>query len=399
MNKLILTLEVARWEFTRFYKIKNELKGAVYIILIGIVVSFVSFLIGRGADYKPELVIINDDVIAIDSTIYDHFQITYADLAAKDSVKTMIGTGDIDGLIVVRSIDEGELFIRNERAWMVHLGQIFTDFRRQTIMAQSDIPDETLDTILQSFVMETVLYDEEAAEERGIERTFAIGFIIAMLVAIFIGFGYQFAAITGEKQQRITEQVVSAISPQTWIDGKILGITAIGIATIIFYGILIIVGGLFVSYIFGPGFLALLAQVSIWHILAFVLLSLLGILLWNSFFAAIAATINDPNTSERSAFMLLPVVPIGFAFGALLNPDSLIIKILGVFPLTSSSMLPARMMLTEVHVWEFSLAIILLIGTIWLFRKAAAKIFSLGMLMYGKEPDVREMWRWITERS
>lgn len=397
MNRIQLTLEVARWEFTRFYKIKNELKGAAYMIVIGAAVFIISFFIGRGAEEKPDIVIINEEVIAIDSTIYDHFRITYAEIEEKDSVIERVGAGDVDGLIVVRSVDEGELYIRNERVWMMQLEQLFTDYRRQMIIARSDIPDETLCAIMRSFDIETIFYDDEAAEGRGIERGLAIGFIIAMLVAIFIGFGYQFTAITGEKQQRITEQVVSAISPQTWIDGKILGITGVGLATILFYSVLISFGGLVISYYFGPGFLAPLVSVNIVKIIAFFILAFLGIIMWNSVLAAIAATINDPNTSERSAFMLLPVLPVGFAFAALSDPDSFIIKTLGVFPLTSSSMLPARLVLTDVSVWEFFLAVALLLVSIWIFRKAAAKIFSFGMLMYGKEPDIKEMWRWIRQ--
>jgi len=397
MKRLRLTLEVARWEFTRFYKLKNELKAAAYMIIIGTVAFFISFLIGRGADDKPELIIINDNMVAIDSTIYDHFEISYAQTGEIDSLIAWVGTGDADGLIVVRSIDDGELYIRNERAWMLQLEHLFTDFRRKSIIAKTDIPDETLETILQSFTIKTVFYDEDAAGGRIIERTFAIIFIIAMIFAVFIGFGYQFTAITGEKQQRITEQIVSAISPQTWIDGKIIGITGIGIATVLLYGTIVFFGILLVAQFFGPGFLTPLVYVNVWKIIAFLIVCLLGIILWNSFFAAVAATISDPNTSERSAFMMVPIIPVGFAFGALINPDSLIIKILGIFPLTSSSMLPARMMLTEVAVWEFLLAVLLLLLTIWFFRKSAAKIFTFGMLMYGKEPDIKEMWRWIRE--
>lgn len=397
MKRLRLTLEVARWEFTRFYKLKNELKAAAYMIVFGIVGFSVSFLIGRGMDERPELVLVNDTFIAIDSTIYDHFIMHYAGAGEIDAIKTRVGAGDIDGLIVVRSPDEAELYIRNERPWILQLKQLFTDFRRQTIIAELNIPEQTVEYLLRSFVIETVFHDEEAAKGRGIERTFAVTFIIIMLISVFIGFGYQFTAITGEKQQRITEQIVSAISPQTWIDGKILGITAIGITSILFYGSFVLIGGLLFSQYFGPGFFAPLLHVSVWKIAAFLMLSLLGILLWNSFFAAVAATISDPNTSERSAFMLLPVLPVGFAFGALLNPDSLIIKILGVFPLTSSSMLPVRMVITDVAMWEFLLAVMLLLGTIWFFRKSAAKIFSFGMLIYGKEPDIKEMWRWIRE--
>jgi len=68
-----------------------------------------------------------------------------------------------------------------------------------------------------------------------------------------------------------------------------------------------------------------------------------------------------------------------------------------VFPLTSSSVLPLRLLLAEVAPWEVPLALALLAGVIWVLRRAAGKIFALGMLMYGKEPTIREMWRWARE--
>jgi ABC-2 type transport system permease protein len=47
--------------------------------------------------------------------------------------------------------------------------------------------------------------------------------------------------------------------------------------------------------------------------------------------------------------------------------------------------------------WEVPLALVLLVAAIWIFRRAAGKIFAVGMLMYGKEPSVREIWRWARE--
>jgi len=397
MSKLRLTFEVAKWEFSRFYKIKNELKGALYMLIAGIVGFLVMFFIEHGGGDKPELVLIGHEIITIDSTLYDRFDIHYGTVDKIDSTKKLVDENEIDGVIIFHSVDKGELYIREDNLWNMELTQLLTDYRRQTLISQSDLSSEEIDQMLGTFTLERVYFDEEVAIGRQIERGLAWGFIIAMLAAVFIGFAYQFTSITGEKQLRITEQIVSAISPQTWIDGKILGITGIGFATITFYSILLTLLGLGFSYYFGPGILAPLTYVNVFKILAFLIMAVMGILLWNSFLAAIAATINDPNSSERSAFMFLPLIPVAFAFAALVNPDSLIVRLLGIFPLTSSSMLPARMVLTDVHIWEFIVAVILLVGTIWIFRKVAAKIFSYGMLTYGKEPNIREMWKWMRE--
>jgi ABC-2 type transport system permease protein len=126
-------------------------------------------------------------------------------------------------------------------------------------------------------------------------------------------------------------------------------------------------------------------------------LAFLGILFWNCFFAAIAATIDDPNTSSRGVFMFLSFLPVTFAAGAITNPDSTLMKVLGLFPVTSSAVLSVRLVRTEVAAWEVPVAVVLLVGAIWVLRWTAGKIFRLAMLMYGKEPSLAEIGRWLRE--
>lgn len=66
-------------------------------------------------------------------------------------------------------------------------------------------------------------------------------------------------------------------------------------------------------------------------------------------------------------------------------------------PPFSASVLPARMLLDQVPAWEIALAVVLLAGAVWLLRRAAGKVFHLGMLMYGKEPSWGEVRRWMRE--
>lgn len=83
--------------------------------------------------------------------------------------------------------------------------------------------------------------------------------------------------------------------------------------------------------------------------------------MWFAFMAAIAATIDDPNASPRTIMMMIPTLPTMIAFGIVSRADSVAARVLG------------------------------------LFRRAAGKIFATGVLLYGKEPSLRETLRWARE--
>lgn len=96
-----------------------------------------------------------------------------------------------------------------------------------------------------------------------------------------------------------------------------------------------------------------------------------------------------------SYFLFLPFLPLSVGFiGLAGDPDTWVMRSLGIFPLTAPSVMFVRLVVTRVEAWEFLLSVGLLLGAIWLMRRAAGKIFALGMLLSGKEPGWREMWSW-----
>jgi ABC-2 type transport system permease protein len=135
-----------------------------------------------------------------------------------------------------------------------------------------------------------------------------------------------------------------------------------------------------------PGLLALI-----------MLITILGGAMWFCFLAAIAATVDDPNSSTRTLLLFLPMLPALIAFTLLRVAETGIAQALAIFPLTSMAILPMRITMTDVPWWEPLVAIVLLVTTTWLFRRAAGKIFALAILMHGKEPRLRELWRWVRE--
>ena len=395
-SKIKLTLEVAKWEFNRWFKLKDQIITLLISALISLLIFGGKAFIEKFSDDKVELVIINSDVLPIKLSNESKIKLIKKEFTEADEQKKLLAEKEIGGILILNDIDNIELTVNKEPAWLGELQKALTSARQQIILKKSNISQEQLKNIFQQAQIK-MNYTETKREESSTGEKVSAGiFIGLMLLGVFFGLSYQFVAITGEKQLRITEVIASAISPKTWIDGKILGISLLSIVLLVTSALSTVVF-IMVSSMFGSGWSIPLSITNPLLIVVLFILSISGFLLWNTFFSAIAATINDPNTSARSSLMMVPVIPVAIAFYAIGNPDSLVMKILSLFPLTSSPVLSARLVLTDVPFIEILLSLILLIISIWYLRKAAGKIFSLSILMYGKEPSWKEISKWFRE--
>src|SRR5439155_13259608 len=182
------------------------------------------------------------------------------------------------------------------------------------------------------------------------------------------------------------------ISPQTWVDGKLTGLTAAAFGTLLTYGAAL---ALFLGILRlgGLEFTIPWSAIRPANLLIYLLLSVLGLFFWNCAFAAIAVTINDPNSSTRSSLMFLPIMFVGMGFPGLQTPDSRVMKALSVLPGTSPTVMTARVVLSDVMMWEVAIAIGLMILAILLLRRIAGKVFAANILLTGKELTWSEVWR------
>lgn len=397
MNNLRMIYEVARWEFLRFFKVKDLILtlmvtafGVAFGLWAGPLINWVS---GGG---KAKVVVLNQEILPFQLQEKSAIELAPGAGRSDDEWRAAVGRKEVAGLLVLRSIDEAELFVYKQPVWQAELVTALSSARRETRLKTGALSAHELNILLAPFQIDIRFHEAGSKPVQTAEYIFAVSFIILMLTGVFSGMSYMFVGITGEKQLRVTEQVIAAISPQTWIDGKILGLSALALVSVINMGGGALLAAL-VSRLFSASLPITLAMIHPILLLQYLTIAILGFLLWLTFLAAIAATINDPQTSARSAIILLPALPIGIAFTALKNPDTWLMKLLGMLPFTAPAIMPARLVLTDVAWWEFLAAIVLLLGTIWLLRRAAGKIFEVGVLMYGKEPSWREMWRWVRE--
>jgi ABC-2 type transport system permease protein len=395
-SKIKLTLEVAKWEFNRWFKLKDQ----IFTLLISAFISLLIFggkaLIEKFSDNKVELVIINSDVLPIKLSYESKIKLIKKEFTEIEEQKKLLAEKEISGILILNDIDNIELTVNKEPTWLGELQKALTSARQQIKLKQSNISQDQLKNIFQQAQIKMIYTEAKREESSAGEKVSAGIFIGLMLLGIFFGLSYQFVAITGEKQLRITEVIASAISPKTWIDGKILGISLLSLVLLLTSALSTVVF-IIVSSILGSGWSIPISITNPLLIVVLFILSFSGFLLWNTFFSAIAATISDPNTSARSSLMMVPFIPVAIAFYTLGNPDSLVMKILSLFPLTSSPVLSARLVLTDVPFVEILLSLVLLIISIWYLWKAAEKIFSLSILMYGKEPSWKEISRWFRE--
>jgi len=326
-SQIKLTLEVVKWEFNRWFKLKDQIITLLISALISLLIFGGKALIEKFSDDKVELVIINSGVLPIKLSNESKIELIKKEFAETDEQKKLLAKKEIGGILILNDIDNIELTVNKEPAWLGELQKALTSARQQIKLKQSNISQEQLKNIFQQAQIK-MNYTETKREESSTGEKVSAGiFIGLMLLGVFFGLSYQFVAITGEKQLRITEVIASAISPKTWINGKILGISLLSIVLLV-TSVLSTVVFIIVSSIFRSGWSIPLSITNPLLIVALFILSISGFLLWNTFFSAIAATINDPNTSARSSLMMVPVIPVAIAFYALGDPDSLVMKIL-----------------------------------------------------------------------
>jgi len=301
-------------------------------------------------------------------------------------------------------------------------------------LASFQIPDlkQIIDDSRVQFQIQTIKWGKDGSE---VSSSGTIAHIIGLFTTIII---YMFIMMYGamvmqgvseEKTNRIVEIMVSSVNPFSLMMGKVVGIGLVGLTQIILWGILIgtflMVGssGLILGNLSGgvdmttmqqgvamsqqvnavefhEGF-EWIAQLQSFNfgeiIFFFVVFFVGGYLLYASLFAAIGSAINSPEDSQQ--FMAPIMVIMLFALYAGMysadNPDGPLAFWCSIIPFTSPIVMLMRIPY-EIALWEKLLSVVLLYVTSVSFIWLSAKIYRVGILMYGKKPNIKEMIKWIT---
>lgn len=255
---------------------------------------------------------------------------------------------------------------------------------------------------------------------------YIMGFLMYMVIFIFGTMVMR--SVMEEKINRIVEVMISSVRPFQLLLGKVLGVGMVGITQLLIWIILIPVimyvvtqflGGDSSSMASGPqadqakemidqinnesgseilNIIREIKNMNWWTILpAFVLFFFGGYFLYSSLFAAIGASIGD-DLQEGQQMMLPVIVPVIIAFmmmpSILSDPNGNVAVFGSIFPLFSPILMPARLPF-EPPLWQVLISIAVLILTVILFTWLAARIYRVGIFMYGKKVSFKELGKWI----
>jgi len=385
---------IARWEILRFTKAKEIVLGALFFGVSFAGANLLGDLFEHLGSRPKDVAVVGGAAMGLDGKReLDRFRL-FPETRSRVEWEAALRAEEVDVVLEITGPDTATLHVLGERSWQAELVGLLQAHRQGHRIQSAEIPPEVLAELAAPAQLDVILQD--AGAERASPLT-ALLISSAMLMGLFLGFSYVFVAITGEKTQMVTESVLSAITPQQWVDGKILGLTVvvlIQLATAV-VGFLLYQAVAFVfldkSWSLPGGLGSPLTAVQL------VLFATLGFGFWFTLFAMVAATISDPNSSSRSSLLLLPFGPLGLSLVGVDNPDAEWMQIVALVPGLSPTAMPLRILRGEPGAWEILVSLALLAGSIWLFRRAAGRIFGVSMLMTGKEPGFREVWRWIRE--
>ena len=244
--------------------------------------------------------------------------------------------------------------------------------------------------------IETVKVGKGGEKANGFERMYITSFIFIMLLYMTIllwGVAVQ-RSIIEEKNSRVVEVLLSSLRPFDLMAGKIVGVGAAGLTQYAILGIFSI--GL-TSYAMSSGQFAQYVSFGWSTIAFFILFYLLGFLFYSTLFAGIGAVCN---TDQEAQQLQTPVVmclafTIVIPMAVMQNPDGTFATVCSMIPFFAPILMFMRINILMPPVWQIALSVAILIASIFVAGVISAKIFRIGILMYGKRPDVREILKWV----
>ena len=389
--------------------------------------------------------------------LVDTESVDYIDHSADDpdSLKAHFNDYGVDALVVISPLDEVKRTVTvasySEKPLSMDMKEGVTSKVNDAVedyrLAQYQISDlkQIMEDIKSDVSMSTFTLSESGEEKITSSEVYMIismllSIIIYMFIAMFSGMVMQ--SVIEEKASRVVEVLVSSVKTTELMFGKIIGVACVALTQFFLWIVLtlVLVGGFsafggFDSMMGDPAQAEQMMQMSgmeasmggmsaedmmamaqdesemgavlstlkdvnwVQMIVAFIIYFALGYLLYASFFAAIGSAVeNEADTNQLQMPVTVPLLLAFFiAIYAFNAPDSPVVWWGSMIPFTSPIVMLARIPF-GVPMWELALSVVLLVATFIGCGWASAKIYKIGILMFGKKTGFKDLWRWLRQK-
>jgi len=249
--------------------------------------------------------------------------------------------------------------------------------------------------------------DTERLSEQGRGGSGALSILFALVVAfllyisIFIYGQNVLRGVMEEKQTRVAEIIVSSIPSSRLLQGKVLGVGAVGITQLVLWGlasvVLAKVRAPVLAHFGVQATTVALPSISFGIALLLLAYFLLGYVFYAALFAAVGAVVN---TEQEAQQVQMPVAMLLVASALviqpiLFSPDGQLARVMSLLPFSAPIAMPLRLTVIPLSPTEVALSLLSLVVGCWVAMWVAARIYRTGLLMYGKRPTLGEMVRWV----
>jgi ABC-2 type transport system permease protein len=216
-------------------------------------------------------------------------------------------------------------------------------------------------------------------------------FFLMYFVILFYGMNVARSVIE-EKTSRVFEVMLSKARPAEMMAGKVIGVGAVGLTQVAIWVIVALVvfkfqlAGSDVEFLPSP-----------FQLICFVIFFTLGYVLYSSIAAALGAMTNsEQELQQMNMFLMLPLIACTVViFRVVTDPDGPISQVMSFIPFCTPLIMYTRIIVHQPPLWQIALSILLLIATIYAILWIASRIYRVGVLMYGKKPNLPEIMRWL----
>lgn len=401
------------------------------LLMIGLMIAPTLLTIYNTPEEKTIAVVDNSGIIV--PSLKNEESIKFIPSTAPiDSLKA---NSDIDGILVIgnnilTNNNGASLFTHDASSMMIE--QNITKQLEEIIEKQrlKNYNIENLDKIINEVNADITLSTYRIDEEKDSTSSSTLSYIIGMLMSLLL---YMFLLLYGqlvmtsiieEKNNRVLEIMVSSIKPGQLMMGKILGIGFVALTQVLIWAALMISMSAFVMPALmpadimadvsamnsGAGSAALSTDVELLQALSIIgdvgyIISLFtyltlfligGFLFYAALYAAIGSAVdNIQDAGQLQSIVVVPIIlGLVLSMSVVADPNSTLATVLSMIPFTSPMTMMTRVPF-GIPTWETILSLVILYGSFIFMVWVSAKIYRVGIFMYGKKPNIKELIKWI----
>ena len=322
--------------------------------------------------------------------------------AERASLRDKVSTRDIDGFlwltddaIAAHKVDwdTREMAGSREKSW---IGDAVNRIVQQQELAKAGLTSAQSQELLTPVKVESVRIERgREAKGSGNGRFLEIVVMVMLIYVAVLLYGISvMRSVLEEKTSRIIEVLLSSASSTELMTGKLLGVGLVGLTQIVVWTVMAGVIAL-PSLAAQPNFSEL--QISPLVMISFVLYFLFGYLLYSTMYATIGAITTTEQEGQQLQFLIvMPLVLSVFMLAPVLRtPDSAVVVWLSMVPFFAPIVMYARIVVQTPPIWQIALSLLLMVATIAGLVVLCARIYRIGVLIYGKRPTLPEIMKWL----